>query len=143
MRQAPPGRVALVPLSARVADRAPDTVRDRGGQAAQADRKDSVMPGVNFNAPEEFLEKLKAHMVENGLDNQSAFIREALEAAMEPKTLMDTIGRGDPELAGQAAETIASMQETISRQQERLSEGSKPTPAAAAEIILGLLPENQ
>ena len=78
------------------------------------------MPTVNFNAPEEFNEKLKAYTLEHHVDNLSHFIRQAIEKAMEPETLSrDTLpGPGTPR-------------------------PEPPTPAKAAEIILGLLPEGQ
>lgn len=71
------------------------------------------MPSLNFNAPEDFHERLKVYMDEHKIDNQSAFIRQAIEEAMNPVTL--------PAPAPPAP----------------------LTPNAAAEVILSLLPESQ
>lgn len=83
------------------------------------------MPTLNFNAPEEFQERMKSYMAEQGLDNQSLFIREALEAAMAPKTLMDT---------------------AVSPQPPQWGSPPGPAPqslADAADIIMAALPEHQ
>lgn len=75
------------------------------------------MPTMNFNGPQELLERIKTYMAEQGLDNQSQFIREAIEAAMMPKVEQDFINLP--------------------------ATNPMPTPAGAADMILSLLPEAQ